>query len=107
MPAERTPATPPEPIAVVGLACRLPQAPDPDAFWTLLRDGVDAVTDAPPEGRGGSGRPGAYLDRVDGFDPAFFGISPREAVAMDPQQRLALELSWEALEDAGMLPAAL
>ncbi|MFL6072395.1 MAG: SDR family NAD(P)-dependent oxidoreductase [Mycobacteriales bacterium] len=102
-----TPVTAPEPIAVVGLACRLPQAPDPGAFWALLRDGVDAVTDAPPAGRGGPGRPGGYIDRVDGFDPAFFGISPREAIAMDPQQRLALELSWEALEDAGMLPAAL
>ncbi|MBM7442933.1 acyl transferase domain-containing protein, partial [Streptomyces sp. HB132] len=47
---------------------------------------------------------GGFLDRVDGFDADFFGISPREAVAMDPQQRLALELGWEALEDAGIVP---
>ncbi|RKT56259.1 type I polyketide synthase [Saccharothrix australiensis] len=89
-------------IAVVGMSCRLPKAPDPEAFWRLLRDGVDAVG-PPPEGRAGT-RPGGYLDRVDGFDAAFFGVSPREAAAMDPQQRLALELAWEAVEDA-RLPA--
>src|SRR4029077_9911662 len=50
---------------------------------------------------------GAFLDRVDRFDPAFFGISPREAAAMDPQQRLVLELAWEALEDARVVPSAI
>ncbi len=50
---------------------------------------------------------GGYLDAVDGFDPDFFGISPREADAMDPQQRLTLELGWEALEHAGILPGDL
>ncbi|GFJ80778.1 polyketide synthase [Phytohabitans houttuyneae] len=93
------------PIAVVGLACRLPGAAGPGAFWRLLRDGRDAVTAAPP-GRA-SGRRGGYLDRVDHFDAAFFDIPPREAVAMDPQQRLMLELSWEAFEDAGIRPATL
>ncbi|MCP3800854.1 SDR family NAD(P)-dependent oxidoreductase [Allokutzneria sp. A3M-2-11 16] len=84
-------------IAIVGIACRLPEAGDPVAFWELLRSGTDAISQT------SAGRAGR-LAEVDGFDPAFFGISPREAAAMDPQQRLALELSWEALEDAG-LPA--
>ncbi|WP_455680995.1 type I polyketide synthase, partial [Streptomyces coeruleorubidus] len=96
----------------MGVACRFPQAPDPAAFWDLLCRGGDAITPV-PEGRWGgdgsrlgAGR-GGFLDAVDLFDPAFFGISPREAAAMDPQQRLVLELAWEALEDAGVLPAAL
>ncbi|WP_435811874.1 type I polyketide synthase [Streptomyces massasporeus] len=94
------------PIAVVGLACRFPGAANPAAYWTLLRDGVSAVSEEPREGRIGSG-PGGFLNHVDRFDPDFFDISPREAAAMDPQQRLALELSWEAFEDAGIVPAAL
>ncbi|WP_169334959.1 beta-ketoacyl synthase N-terminal-like domain-containing protein, partial [Nocardia takedensis] len=97
-------------IAVVGLACRFPGAENPAAFWQLLRDGVEAVADPPARHAGTTGSPnrrGGFLDRVDGFDPAFFGISPREAVAMDPQQRLMLELAWEAVEDARVLPAAL
>ncbi|XXY48825.1 SDR family NAD(P)-dependent oxidoreductase [Sorangium sp. So ce269] len=101
-----------EPIAIVGMACRFPGAASPGAFWELLRGGVDAVREVPadrfsPEeaallAGGGGARWGGYLEHVDGFDPAFFGISPREAVRMDPQQRLALEVAWEALEDAGM-----
>ncbi|WP_455711879.1 type I polyketide synthase [Streptomyces griseorubiginosus] len=97
----------PEPIAVIGIACRLPGAPDPSAFWQLLREGRDAIG-APAADRhpapDGTERAGGWLDRVDGFDAAFFGVSPREALAMDPQQRLALELGWEALEDAGIAP---
>ncbi|NUS14430.1 MAG: polyketide synthase, partial [Streptomyces sp.] len=95
-----------EPVAVVGLGCRLPQAPDPQAFWRLLEDGVDAVT-PPPPGReaAAGGRLGGYLDRVDGFDAGFFRVTPREATAMDPRQRLVLELVWEAFEDAGIVPA--
>ncbi|HEY5978825.1 MAG TPA: type I polyketide synthase, partial [Microlunatus sp.] len=92
-------------VAVVGMASRLPQAPNPEAFWRLLSDGVDAIT-APPADRQGS-RHGGFLDRVDGFDAAFFGLSPREASAMDPQQRLMLELAWEALEDARIVPGTL
>ncbi|TVL91390.1 type I polyketide synthase [Streptomyces sp. SAJ15] len=99
-------------IAVVGMACRVPGADDLRAFWRLLHGGVDAITDAPadrgydiPElarfGRGG------FLDRVADFDAGFFGISPREAAAMDPRQRLALELTWEALEDAHAAPESL
>ncbi|MET9819922.1 beta-ketoacyl synthase N-terminal-like domain-containing protein, partial [Streptomyces sp. NPDC006355] len=107
-------------IAVVGLSCRLPQAPDPASFWRLLRDGIDAITDVPekrwdvtawhdedPAAPGKlSSRRGGFLPSVDTFDAHFFGISPREAAAMDPQQRLALELAWEAFEDAGILPSS-
>ncbi|GLW76034.1 hypothetical protein Aglo01_05160 [Actinokineospora globicatena] len=95
-----------EAIAVVGFSCRFPGADDPGSYWALLRDGVDATTPAdrwrlPEVPRGG------FLTHVDRFDAAFFGISPREAAGMDPQQRLALELAWEAIEDARLLPRAL
>ncbi|MEV5388054.1 type I polyketide synthase, partial [Streptomyces sp. NPDC052721] len=101
-----------EPIAVIGMSCRLPGADSPAAFWDLLTRGADAITPVPegrwgPDGRSlGAGR-GGFLDAVDAFDAPFFGISPREAAAMDPQQRLVLELAWEALEDAGVVPATL
>ncbi|WP_399142309.1 type I polyketide synthase [Streptomyces sp. NBUA17] len=99
-----------EPIAVVGMSCRLPMASTPDEYWQLLRDGVDAVGEAPPDRWPGSALPhrfGAFLDDIATFDAAFFGVTPREAVAMDPQQRLLLELSWEALEHARIVPARL
>ncbi|MFG2050638.1 SDR family NAD(P)-dependent oxidoreductase [Micromonospora sp. NPDC048935] len=103
-----------EPIAVIGLSCRLPAAPDPAAFWELLRDGRDAVTRM-PEHRWetisadvhSDRLHGGFLDDIAGFDAAFFGISPREAVVMDPQQRLVLELAWEAVEDAGIVASSL
>ncbi len=109
------------PIAIIGLGCRFPGAADPEAFWTLLRDGVDAVREVPSDRwdaaayldptPGTSGkmvtRWGGFLDAVDQFDPGFFGISPREAARMDPQQRLLLEVSWEALEHAGLAPERL
>ncbi|MFE1775921.1 type I polyketide synthase [Streptomyces sp. NPDC059008] len=95
-----------DPIAVVGLACRFPGAPNPDAYWKLLSTGTDAVSESRPDRPTGN-RPGGFLDHVDRFDPEFFDISPREAAAMDPQQRLALELSWEAFEDAGIVSADL
>ncbi|MGW1149499.1 beta-ketoacyl synthase N-terminal-like domain-containing protein, partial [Streptomyces sp. NPDC002454] len=105
---------PREPIALVGVGCRLPGAPDPASYWRLLVDGRDAVTEAGPArrriGPDSAGTPfrwGGRLDGIDLFDPLFFGISPREALAMDPQQRLALELAWEALEDAGIAPRGL
>ncbi|MEV0639958.1 type I polyketide synthase [Streptomyces sp. NPDC050619] len=102
-------SAPADPIAVVGLACRFPGAPDPAAYWALIRDGRSAVTGVPPGRRGSFGTgglgTGGFLDHVDEFDPDFFDISPREAAAMDPQQRLALELCWEAFEDAGIVPA--
>ncbi|KYF91511.1 hypothetical protein BE20_14460 [Sorangium cellulosum] len=110
-----------EPIAIVGVACRFPRAPDRDAFWRLLRGGVDGIGEVPRErwsvdayysaepGAPGkmSTRWGGFLEQVDQFDPQFFDISPREAVQMDPQQRLMLELSWESLEDAGVAPRGL
>ena len=118
---EERPGAQDEPIAIIGMACRLPGAPSPDAFWQLLREGVSAITEAPRERWDPDAlfdpdlaepgtmntRWGAFLDRIDGFDPAFFGISPREATTMDPQQRLLLELSWEALEDAGIVAEGL
>ncbi|RSS33612.1 polyketide synthase, partial [Streptomyces sp. WAC05858] len=104
---------PDEAIAIVGMSCRFPQAPDPEAFWRLLSEGVSAISEV-PAGRWTDDasmppaiRHGGFLDDVDRFDPAFFGISPREAVTMDPQQRLILELGWEGLEDAGIVPATL
>jgi acyl transferase domain-containing protein/acyl carrier protein len=110
-----------EPIAVVGMACRFPGgAFSPDAFWHLLSEGRDAITAAPASRwRDGANRlppaihelllamRGGFLESIDRFDAAFFGISPREAAQMDPQQRLMLELSWEALEDAGISPLGL
>jgi len=100
-------------VAIVGIACRLPGSPDPAAYWRLLREGRDAITPTPAD-RGPADpdpdprtRRGGFIEGVDQFDAAFFGISPREAAAMDPQQRLVLELSWQALEDAGLVPDAL
>ncbi|WP_229691727.1 SDR family NAD(P)-dependent oxidoreductase, partial [Sphaerisporangium melleum] len=97
-------------MAVVGIACRLPGAPDPRAFWRLLSEGRDGITEV-PAGRWDTPETaslrGGFIDGVAEFDAAFFGVSPREAAAMDPQQRLVMELGWEALEDAGILPASL
>jgi acyl transferase domain-containing protein/acyl carrier protein len=122
-PATVRPASPSagEPIAIVGMACRFPGAPDLSAYWRLLCDGIDATREIPADrwdrdawydpdpARPGriNTRRGAFLDQIDGFDPLFFGISPREAAEMDPQQRLILELAWEALEDAGIPPRSL
>ncbi|GAA0426277.1 SDR family NAD(P)-dependent oxidoreductase [Streptomyces luteireticuli] len=89
-------------IAVIGISCRVPSASNPTEFWRLLTEGADAVGPW-PEGRGpGRSWRGGFLDDVAGFDAAFFGVGPDEAAAMDPQQRLALELVWEAMEDAGV-----
>lgn len=105
-----------EPLAIVGIGCRLPGGADsPEALWSLLAQQRDAVTDVPPdrwdvealfdpnqERRGTmTSRWGAWLAHLDEFDASFFGVSPREAGKMDPQQRLLLEVAFEALEDAG------
>ncbi len=105
-------------VAVVGISCRFPGACSPEAFWGLLRKGESAITDIPHDRGDLAGLPegdrslasmqrGGYLDRIDHFDPAFFGIAPREVESIDPQQRLILELGWEVLEDAGVLPGSL
>ncbi|WP_143076730.1 type I polyketide synthase, partial [Streptomyces sp. MUSC 14] len=102
---------PGRPVAVIGLSCRFPMAPGPEPFWHLLRDGRHAIRPAPdgrrPPATASTPAWGGFLDDVDTFDPAFFGMSPREAAAVDPQQRLMLELGWEALEHAGIVPETL
>ncbi|MCV7284177.1 type I polyketide synthase [Mycolicibacterium wolinskyi] len=110
------------PIAVIGMACRLPGGIEsPDQLWEALLRGEDLVTEVPsdrwdveeyydPE-PGVAGRSvskcGAFLDDVGGFDADFFGISEREAIAIDPQHRVLLETAWEAVERAGFDPASL
>ncbi|MFG3618302.1 type I polyketide synthase [Nocardia sp. NPDC047654] len=104
-------------IAIVGLDCRFPQAPDPAALWRLLIEGRDAISEVPssrwnaadfhdPAGAPGTinTRSGGFLDDADAFDADFFGIAPREAEAMDPQQRLLLQATWRAFEDATLDP---
>ncbi|MCP2253991.1 Acyl transferase domain-containing protein, partial [Prauserella aidingensis] len=98
---------PGEPVAVVAMACRAPGHVDtPEQLWELVRDGRDAVGDAPDD-RGWTldGVRGGFLADAAGFDADLFGISPREASAMEPQQRILLELAWEAFERAGGVPA--
>lgn len=111
----------PEPIAIVGMGCRLPGAANLESFWQMLTGGRDAIQEIPshrwdvaafydedPAAAGKSYcRYGGFLDHVDQFDPEFFGIAPREAAYIDPQQRLFLEVVWEALEDAGIVPRQL
>jgi acyl transferase domain-containing protein len=111
-----------EPIAIIGMSCRFPGgANSPEAFWQLLVEGRDAITEVPSDrydinefydpdidapGKTIS-RWGGFLDSIDQFDPMFFGISPREATYLDPQQRLLLEVTWEAIERAGLPPEKL
>ncbi|WP_341737261.1 SDR family NAD(P)-dependent oxidoreductase [Microcoleus sp. CAWBG640] len=112
-----------EPIAIVGMGCRFPgNADTPEAFWELLRNGVNAVTDIPssrwdleryydPTPAPGKFyvRSAAFLDtnEIEQFDAEFFRMASREAANLDPQQRLLLEVSWEALENAGIAPTSL
>ncbi|MGH9242195.1 MAG: type I polyketide synthase, partial [Vicinamibacterales bacterium] len=110
-----------EPIAIVGMACRLPGGADsPEQLWELLRNGVDAISVVPDRfdveavydpdittpGRTVT-RWGGFIRGVDLFDAALFGITPREAMSLDPQQRLLLETVWEALENGGIAPDGL
>lgn len=104
------------PIAVIGMGCRFPGAANVAAYWEMMLDGVDAITEVPPsrwevdafyDPRPATPckmvtRSGGFLDSIDRFDPYFFGISPREAIRLDPQQRILLEVTWEAMESAGI-----
>ncbi|MGW4327977.1 type I polyketide synthase [Nocardia sp. NPDC004573] len=88
-------------IAIVGMSCRMPGASDLEKFWRLLREGRDAVGLAPAD-RPGVEETAGFLDSATEYDAGFFGVPPNEANALDPHQLLGLELSWEALEDAGL-----
>jgi acyl transferase domain-containing protein/NAD(P)-dependent dehydrogenase (short-subunit alcohol dehydrogenase family) len=100
-----------EPIAVLGLALRVPGATGREAYWRLLADGVDAIREVPagrwPNSEHAERRFGGFLDQVDRFDAGLFAISPREATTMDPQHRSLLETTWSALEDAKLGRASL
>jgi acyl transferase domain-containing protein/surfactin synthase thioesterase subunit/acyl carrier protein len=105
-----------EPIAIVGLGCRFPGAPDAPSFYRLLRENGDAIVDVPADRWDADAffhpdrkvpghtyaRRGGFLPEIDRFDARFFGISPREAASMDPQTRLMLEVAAEAFDDAGL-----
>ncbi|MFL9817595.1 SDR family NAD(P)-dependent oxidoreductase [Tolypothrix campylonemoides VB511288_2] len=110
-----------EPIAIIGIGCRFPSADNPEVFWQILHNKVDAITEVPKERwdvdalydpkpatpEKMNTRWGGFLEQVDRFEPSFFNISPREAEPIDPQQRLLLEVAWEALENAGIAPQKL
>ncbi|MCA9179158.1 MAG: thioester reductase domain-containing protein [Planctomycetales bacterium] len=108
-----------EPLAIVGIGCRLPGGSiDPASYWDLLMSRRSGIVEVPPNRWNNDryyhedpsvpgkviSRWGGFVSSIDQFDPKFWGVSPREAVRMDPQQRWLLEVAWEALEDAGVRP---
>ncbi|WP_017293948.1 hybrid fatty acyl-AMP ligase/type I polyketide synthase [Geminocystis herdmanii] len=96
---EKKPTQLTEKIAIVGVACRFPQANNCDEFWQLLQQGKSAVRSSQ---RANINYSGGYIDNYDQFDPQFFDISPREAVNIDPQQRILLQVTQEAIENANI-----
>ncbi|MBH8553203.1 SDR family NAD(P)-dependent oxidoreductase [Nostocaceae cyanobacterium CENA357] len=112
---EKYPDVPEQDIAIIGMACKIPGADNLEQYWDLLDAGRSVIQDVPDdrwfnqhyfEAKGNAPQPkiskrGCFVDRPFDFDPMFFGISPKEATAMDPQQRLFLELSMQALQQAG------
>lgn len=110
-----------EPIAIIGMSARFPQAEDIDQFWENLVSGKDCISEIPAnrwDWKKHFGDPnqnnyktnikwGGFIEGIDEFDPLFFGISPREAVHMDPQQRLLMMYVWKAIEDAGYAASSL
>ena len=107
-----TPATSTVPIAIIGMACRLPGGlNNPQQFWDALLEGRDVIGPMPEarqelrtEGDGDFRWQAGFLEDIDRFDAGFFRISPKEAEWLDPQQRLLMEIAWTALEDAGIAP---
>ena len=106
-----------EPLAIIGIGCRFPgEVTTAEEFWDLIISGSDGLTDIPadrwntdakfaPDFKTAgkiSVRRGGFIKDIDKFDASFFGISPLEAFRMDPQQRMVLELSYRAIEDAGL-----
>ncbi|WP_268410873.1 SDR family NAD(P)-dependent oxidoreductase [Alteromonas sp. a30] len=108
-------------IAVVGISCEFPQASDVNAYWDVLAQGKDCITEIPEsrwdwqslygnpqtEANKTNAKWGGFIADIDKFDPLFFGVSPREALVMDPNQRLLLTHVWKALEDAAITPSSL
>lgn len=110
-----------EAVAIIGMSCQFPGAPDVDAFWDVLNEGRDCISVIPPDrwdwrdywgdplsepGRGNV-KWGGFIDGLAEFDASFFGISAPEARMMDPQQRLLLTQAWRVMEDAGYAPSSL
>ena len=105
-----------ENIAIIGLGCRFPRAENPESYWHLLRDGIDAIKEVPSNrwhtdlfdeqkltnSAQMNTRWGGFLEKVDQFDADFFAIAPREVEFIDPQQRLLLEVTYQALENAAL-----
>lgn len=119
-PTEAAPASAPAPahgeIAVIGMACRYPGAPNLEAFWQLLLEGMEGISRLDPAGLPAAGREASapqaanfvaadgVIEAADCFDAELFGLGPRDALTLDPQHRVALECAWHTLEHAGYAP---